>query len=60
MLDAIENARPALRGTIRDHITLQCRPFIRFYACKEYLSLEPAGTPLPAAIVAVAERFLKI
>ena len=60
MLDAIENARPALRGTIRDHVTLQRRPFVRFYACKEDLSLEPAGTPRPGAVVTVAEPFLKI
>ena len=60
VLDAIESAHPALRGTIRDHGTLQRRPFVRFYACKEDLSLEPADTPLPAAVVAGAEPFLII
>ena len=60
VIDAIEAAYPMLRGTIRDHGTLQRRPFVRFYACKEDLSLEPADTPLPAAVVAGAEPFLII
>ena len=60
VLDAIESAHPALRGTIRDHVTLQRRPFVRFYACKEDLSLEPTDTPLPAAVVEGTEPFLII
>ncbi len=55
VLDALEATHPALRGTIRDHTTLQRRPFVRFYACKEDLSHEPADTPLPAAVVTGAE-----
>ena len=58
VLEAIESAYPALRGTIRDHGTLQRRPFLRFFACKEDLSLEPADTQLPEAIIRGAEPFL--
>ena len=50
-LDALEARFPALCGTIRDHGTLQRRPFIRFFACQEDLSLEPPETPLPAAVI---------
>jgi hypothetical protein len=57
-LDALEEKFPALRGTIRDHGTLKRRPFVRFFACKEDLSLEPPETPLPEAVVKGAEPFL--
>ena len=50
-LDAIEAKFPMLRGTIRDHDTLKRRPFVRFFACKEDLSLEPLETKLPTAVV---------
>jgi hypothetical protein len=60
VLDAIENKYPMLRGTIRDHGTLKRRPFIRFFACKEDLSLEPPETLLPEAIVKGEEPFLII
>lgn len=58
VLDALEARHPVLRGTIRDHGTLQRRPFVRFFACKEDLSLEPADTPLPEAVISGAEPFL--
>ncbi len=58
VLDAIEARYPMLRGTIRDHDTLKRRPFIRYYACKEDLSLEPPETELPPAIQNGAEPFL--
>ena len=58
VLDAIERRHPALCGTIRDHVTLKRRPFIRFFACKEDLSNEPTETPLPAAVVSGTEPFL--
>ncbi len=58
VLDALESRYPVLRGTIRDHGTLQRRPFIRFFACKEDLSLEPPETSLPDAVVNGAEPFL--
>jgi len=58
VLDAIEVKYPALRGTIRDHGTLKRRPFIRFFACKEDLSLEPPDMLLPEAVVKCEEPFL--
>ena len=60
VLDAIEAKYPALRGTIRDHGTLKRRPFIRFFACKEDLSLEPPETPLPEEVVGGEEPFLVV
>ena len=60
VVDAIEERYPVLRGTIRDHGTLKRRPFIRFFACKEDLSLEPPETKLPDAIVNGTEPFLVI
>ena len=58
VLDAIEASHPALRGTIRDHFTQQRRPFVRFFACKEDLSHEPADTLLPEAVAMGAEPFI--
>jgi hypothetical protein len=58
LLDALEARYPVLRGTIRDHGTLKRRPFVRFFACKEDLSLEPPETRLPEEVVTGAEPFL--
>ena len=58
VLDALEARYPTLRGTIRDHGTLKRRPFIRFFACKEDLSLESPEAPLPDAVVSGDEPFL--
>jgi hypothetical protein len=58
VLDALEARYPVLRGTIRDHGTLQRRPFLRFFACGEDLSHEPSDTPLPDAVASGAEPFL--
>jgi hypothetical protein len=58
VLDALEARYPVLRGTIRDHGTLKRRPFIRFFACKEDLSLELPETRLPDAVVNGDEPFL--
>jgi molybdopterin synthase sulfur carrier subunit len=58
VLDALEVSYPMLRGTIRDHVTLRRRPFIRFFACKEDLSLESAETRLPDPVVAGEEPLL--
>lgn len=58
VLDALEARYPALRGTIRDHGTLKRRPFVRFFACKEDLSLESPETKLPEAVLSGAEPFL--
>ena len=60
VLDALEARYPMLRGTVRDHVTLKRRPFIRFFACKEDLSLEPPETQLPEAIVKGEEPFMII
>jgi len=60
VLDVLEASYPVLRGTIRDHGTLTRRPFIRFFACKEDLSLEPPETPLPEAVVNGTEPFLVV
>ncbi|MGA9797861.1 MAG: MoaD/ThiS family protein [Terriglobales bacterium] len=50
VLDALELRYPMLRGTIRDHVTQQRRPFLRFFACEEDLSHESPDTPLPDAV----------
>ncbi len=55
VLDALENAYPMLRGTIRDHVTQARRPFLRFFACSEDWSHEPPDTPLPEEIVSGKE-----
>ena len=57
VLDALEARFPVLSGTIRDHGTLKRRPFIRFFACREDLSLEPPETLLPASLVDGSEPF---
>jgi len=55
VLDALENAYPMLRGTIRDHVTQARRPFLRFFACSEDWSHESPDTPLPEDIVSGKE-----
>ena len=60
VLDALEARYPMLRGTIRDHVTQERRPFLRFFACEEDLSHEAPDAPLPAAVASGAEPFLVI
>ncbi|HEY3579843.1 MAG TPA: MoaD/ThiS family protein [Pyrinomonadaceae bacterium] len=60
ILDALEARYPMLRGTIRDHVGGQRRPFLRFFACGEDVTHEPADTPLPQAIAWGAETFYVI
>jgi molybdopterin synthase sulfur carrier subunit len=60
VLDALEAKYPMLRGTIRDHLTQERRPFLRFFACEEDYSLEPPDTPLPDAVASGAEPLLII
>src|ERR1700758_5566387 len=60
VLDALEACYPMLRGTIRDHVTQQRRPFLRFFACEEDLSHELPDVPLPEAVASGAEPFLII
>ena len=60
VLDALEARYPVLRGTIRDHRTLQRRPFIRFFACEEDLSHQPMDAPLPEAVANGSEPYLVV
>lgn len=60
ILDALEASYPMLRGTIRDHVTQQRRPFVRFFACEEDLSHEPPDAPLPDAVASGAEPFMVV
>jgi hypothetical protein len=60
VLDALEASYPVLRGTIRDHVTHQRRPFVRFFACQQDLSHDPPDTPLPDPVATGAEPFLVI
>jgi len=58
VIDAVEARFPMLSGLIRDHVTGIRRPFLRFFACEEDLSLDPPDTPLPQAVVDGKEPFL--
>jgi molybdopterin synthase sulfur carrier subunit len=60
VLDALEARYPMLRGTIRDQVTQQRRPFLRFFACAEDLSHEPPDAALPDAVASGAEPFIVI
>ena len=60
VLDALESRYPTLRGTIRDHGTLKRRAFIRFFACGEDLSLEPAEAELPKAVAEGREPLMVV
>jgi sulfur-carrier protein len=60
ILDALELRFPALRGTIRDHVTRKRRPFLRFFACMEDLSNDPTDRPLPQAIAEGSEPLLVV
>lgn len=60
VLDALESNYPMLQGTIRDHVTQQRRPFLRFFACEEDLTHESPDTPLPEEVVTGKEPLLII
>ena len=60
ILDALEARYPMLRGTLRDQVTQERRPFVRFFACQQDLSHQSPDTPLPQAIASAAEPFLVI
>src|SRR5713226_521620 len=60
VLDALEARYPMLCGTIRDQVTQQRRPFLRFFACEEDLSHEPPDAPLPGAVASGVEPFIVI
>jgi sulfur-carrier protein len=59
-LDALEARYPVLRGTMRDHATGRRRPFVRFFACTQDLSHEPADFPLPEPVLAGSEPLLVV
>jgi molybdopterin synthase sulfur carrier subunit len=58
ILDTLEARYPMLQGTLRDHVTRQRRPYVRFFACSQDLSHDSPDTPLPEAVVTGAEPFL--
>jgi len=60
VLDALEASYPVLRGTVREHLTLKRRPFVRFFACEEDVSHEGPGYMLPEAVARGTEPFLII
>jgi hypothetical protein len=60
ILDALEARYPMLRGTIRDHVTLERRPFLRFFVCEQDISLASPDEPLPEAVVSGREPFFII
>jgi len=60
VLDALESRYPMLQGTIRDHVTLRRRAFLRFFACQEDLSHEPPDAALPDAVARGEEPLLVI
>jgi len=60
ILDELEARYPVLRGTIRDHVTQERRPFLRFFACQEDVSHELPDAPLPAQVASGKEPFLII
>lgn len=60
VLDALEARYPVLRGAIRDHVTQQRRAFVRFFACGQDLSHQPADAPLPERVDAGEEPFLVV
>jgi sulfur-carrier protein len=60
VLDALEACYPMLRGTIRDHVTQERRPFLRFFACEEDLSHEPPDAPVPDAVASGKEPLIVI
>ena len=60
VLDALEGRYPMLRGTIRDHVTLKRRPYVRFFACARDVSHDAPDAPLPDAVASGAEPLLVI
>lgn len=58
ILDALERQYPSLRGTIRDHVTQERRPLVRFFACEQDVSFAPLDGPVPTAVASGREPFL--
>ncbi|HCS26097.1 MAG TPA: hypothetical protein DIW43_01505 [Spongiibacteraceae bacterium] len=59
VIDALETAYPALRGTVRDHAG-QRRPKVRLFACNEDISHNAPDAPLPDVIASGREPLLII
>jgi hypothetical protein len=60
VLDALELSFPTLRGTIRDQVSQKRRPFVRFFACEQDISLDSMDSPLPDAVAAGTEPLLVV
>jgi len=60
ILDALEARHPTLKGTLRDHVTRERRPFVRFFACEKDFSHSPPDDPLPRAVAEGHEPFLVV
>jgi hypothetical protein len=60
VLDALERRYPELKGTIRDHVTQQRRPYLRFFVCGRDVSLESPDAALPEAVASGVEPFLVV
>jgi len=60
VVEAVEQAYPMLRGTIRDQATGKRRSFVRYFACNTDMSHDPPDTPLPDAIISGAEPFMVV
>jgi molybdopterin synthase sulfur carrier subunit len=60
VLDALEAQYPMLCGTLRDHVTQQRRPYVRFFACEQDLSHDPPDALLPEAVATGVEPFLVV
>jgi sulfur-carrier protein len=58
LLDALEAKYPMLQGTIRDHVTRQRRPYVRYFACREDVSFAPMDEDVPAAVASGREPFI--
>jgi len=60
VLDAVEAQYPELKGTIRDHVTLERRPFLRFFACGKDISHQASDVPLPARVASGEEPLMVV
>ena len=60
IIDALETRFPALRGTIRDHVTRDRRAYLRYFCCGQDISFQPADQPLPDAVAAGKEPFMVV
>ena len=57
ILDALEARYPMLRGTVRDHETLERRPRVRFFVETSDVSNADSEAALPESVEAGKEAF---